>query len=307
MTDFGRSMRGIAAMVAAQVAFLLNDTLNKIASEVLPMGEIIFIRGAFATLLVGAIVIAMGLHKQLWRLRHRLVPVRILGELGGTYFFIVALFHMPIGNVMMIFQAVPLAVSAGAALFFGEHVGWRRWAAVGVGFLGVLIVVRPGLGGFDVFGALVLVSVCFVAFRDLATRALPAAIPTLCLSLATACAVAVMGGLMGFAEEWRIPASKNLIEVGGASVFLTIGYVTSIIAMRNGDMSLTASFRYVGVVFAILAGYLVWRDVPDTPTIVGSLIIIGAGLYTLWREHRLARAGRPLIVAPASIDSATGA
>ena len=105
----------------------------------------------------------------------------------------------------------------------------------------------------------------------------------------------------------RILCKQNLIEVGSASVFLTIGYVTSIIAMRNGDMSLTASFRYVGVVFATVAGYLVWRDVPDMPTIVGSLIIIGAGLYTLWREHRLARAGRPLIVAPASIDSATGA
>jgi drug/metabolite transporter (DMT)-like permease len=307
MSDFGRSLRGILAMIAAQLAFLLNDTLNKVASEVLPMGEIIFIRGLFATLLVGTIVVSMGLHRELWRLLHRLVAVRTLGELGGTYFFIAALFHMPIGNVMIIFQAVPLVVTAGAALFFGEQVGWRRWTAVGVGFLGVLIVVRPGLEGFDVFGALVLVSVCFVAFRDLATRALPSAIPTLCLTLAMACAVTVMGGLMGLREDWQIPAPKNLIEVGSASVFLTIGYVTSIIAMRNGDMSLTASFRYVGVVFAIVAGFLVWRDIPDLPTVAGSVIIIGAGLYTLWREHRFARAGRPLIVAPASIDSATGA
>jgi drug/metabolite transporter (DMT)-like permease len=307
MTDFGSSLRGIAAMVAAQLAFLLNDTLNKLASEALPMGEIIFIRGVFATLLVGAIVVAMGLHKELWRLRHRLVAVRILGELGGTYFFLIALFHMPIGNVMVIFQAVPLAVTAGAALFFSEQVGWRRWTAVGVGFLGVLIVVRPGLSGFDLFGVLVLVSVCFVAFRDLATRGLPTAIPTLCLTMITACAVALMGAIIGLGEDWRVPAPSNLIEVGCASVFLTAGYVTSILAMRNGDMSLTASFRYVGVVFATVAGFLVWGDVPDMPTILGSLIIIGAGLYALWREHRLARAGRPLVVAPASIDSATGA
>jgi drug/metabolite transporter (DMT)-like permease len=305
-TDFGRSLRGIAAMVAAQFAFLLNDTLNKLASEVMPMGEIIFIRGVFATLLVGAIVVAMGLHREIWRLRHRLVAVRVLGELGGTYFFLLALFHMPIGNVMVIFQAVPLAVTAGAALFFREHVGWRRWTAVCVGFLGVLIVVRPGLSGFDLFGALVLVSVGFVAFRDLATRALPPSIPTLCLTMATSCAVTVMGGLIGLAEDWHVPAPRNLLEVGCSSVFLTAGYVTSILAMRNGDMSLTASFRYVGVVLAIGIGFLVWGDIPDVPTIIGSLIIIGAGLYTLWREHRLARAGRPLIVAPASIDSATG-
>jgi len=305
-THFNTGVRGIAAMVAAQFAFLLNDTLNKLASEVVPMGEIIFIRGVFATLLVGAIVIAMGLHRELWRLRHRLVAVRVLGELGGTYFFLLALFHMPIGNVMVIFQAVPLAVTAGAALFFGERVGWRRWSAIGVGFLGVLIVVRPGLSGFDLFGALVLVSVGFVAFRDLATRALPTAIPTLCLTMVTAVSVAIMGAILGLAEDWHIPAPRNLLEVGCSSVFLTAGYVTSILAMRNGDMSLTASFRYVGVVLAMAIGFLVWGDVPDAWTIIGSLIIVGAGLYTLWREHRLARAGRPLIAAPASIDSATG-
>ena len=162
------------------------------------MGEIIFIRGVFASGLVGTVVVAMGLHRQLPLLWHRLVGARVIGELGGTYFFLVALFHMPIANVMIIFQAVPLTVTAGAALFFGEAVGWRRWAAVAVGFLGVVIVVRPGLEGFEVFGLLVLVSVFFVSFRDLSTRAMPSAIPTLCLTLATAIAVTIMGGLMGF-------------------------------------------------------------------------------------------------------------
>jgi drug/metabolite transporter (DMT)-like permease len=307
MTSFQGTLRGILAMVVAQLAFLLNDTLNKLASEALPMGEIIFVRGLCATLLVGIVVVALGLHRQLALLRHRLVALRVIGELGGTFFFLIALFHMPIGNVMIIFQAVPIVVTAGAALFFRETVGWRRWTAVAVGFVGVIIVVRPGVGGFDVFGILVLISVLFVAFRDLATRAMPAALPTLCLTLATAAAVTVMGGLMGFTEEWVLPESHHLAEVGTASILLTIGYVASIMAMRNGDMSVTASFRYVGVVFAIAAGFLVWGDVPDWPTIAGSLVIIGAGLYTLYRERKLARTGRPLIVAPASIDSATGA
>lgn len=307
MTSFQGTLRGILAMVVAQLAFLLNDTLNKLASEALPMGEIIFVRGLCATLLVGVVVVALGLHRQLALLRHRLVALRVIGELGGTFFFLIALFHMPIGNVMIIFQAVPIVVTAGAALFFRETVGWRRWTAVAVGFVGVIIVVRPGVGGFDVFGILVLISVLFVAFRDLATRAMPAALPTLCLTLATAAAVTVMGGLMGFTEEWVLPESHHLAEVGTASILLTIGYVASIMAMRNGDMSVTASFRYVGVVFAIAAGFLVWGDVPDWPTIAGSLVIIGAGLYTLYRERKLARTGRPLIVAPASIDSATGA
>jgi drug/metabolite transporter (DMT)-like permease len=305
--SFGSALRGISAMVACQFAFVLNDTLNKLASESLPMGQIIFIRGLCATFLVGIIVVTLGLHRQLPLLWNRLVAVRVIGELGGTYFFLLPLFHMPIGNVMIIFQAVPLTVTAGAALFFREAVGWRRWAAVTVGFIGVLIVIRPGLSGFDGYGLLVLISVLFVAFRDLATRAMPLAIPTLCLTLATAASVTVMGGLMGLTEEWVLPSSPVLAQVAGASVFLTIGYGTSIMAMRNGDMSVTASFRYVGVVFAIASGFLVWSDVPDWPTIAGSLVIVGAGLYTLYREHKLARLGRPLIAAPASIDSATGA
>jgi drug/metabolite transporter (DMT)-like permease len=304
-SSFGSTLRGITAMVAAQLVFLLNDVLNKLASERLPMGEIIFIRGMCATLLVSCIVFALGLHRQLPLLRHRLVAGRVLGELGGTFFFLVALFHMPIGNAMIIFQAVPLMVTAGAAVFFREMVGWRRWTAVGVGFLGVVIVVRPGLSGFDIFGVLVLISVLFVAFRDLATRAMPSGIPTLCLTLVTAAAVTTMGGLMGLTEEWVLPAAGDLAKVSGASVLLSAGYVTSILAMRNGDMSVTASFRYVAVVFAVAAGFLVWGDVPDTATIVGSFVIIGAGLYTLYREQKVARAGRPLIAAPASIDSST--
>lgn len=304
--SFASSLRGITAMVVCQLAFLLNDTLNKLASESLPMGEIIFIRGLCATTLVATIVFALGLHRKLPLLWNRLVGVRVIGELGGTFFFLLPLFHMPIGNVMIIFQAVPLTVTAGAALFFGEAVGWRRWTAVALGFVGVVIVVRPGLAGFDAYGLLVLVSVLFVAFRDLATRAMPLVIPTLCLTLATAAGVTVMGGLMSFGEDWVVPSVTVSTQVAGASVLLTIGYVTSIIAMRNGDMSLTASFRYVGVVFAIAAGYLVWGDVPDLPTLAGSLVIVAAGLYTLYREHKVAR-GRPLITAPAAIDSATGA
>lgn len=306
-TTFEATLRGIFAMIAAQAAFLLNDTLNKLASERLPMGEVIFLRGLFATLLVGSVVVALGLHRQLPLLWHRLVGIRIVGELGGTFFFLFALFHMPIGNVMIIFQAVPLAVTAGAALFFAESVGWRRWAAVGVGFLGVMIVVRPGLAGFDVFGLVVLVSVFFVSFRDLATRAIPSVVPTMCLTLLNAVAVAIMGASMGLTEDWIMPSTRNFAELGGASFFLTIGYVTSIIAMRSGDLSVTASFRYVGVVFAIAAGFLVWGDVPDLPTLIGSFIIIAAGLYTLYREHKVARAGRPLIAAEASIDAPTGA
>jgi S-adenosylmethionine uptake transporter len=149
-------------------------------------------------------------------------------------------------------------------------------------------------------------SVLFVSMRDLTTRSMPPTIPTLLVTLATATAIAIVGALYGLTEEWVRPTSADLLRLAGAAVFLAIGYATSILAMRLGEMSVTASFRYVAVVFAIVIGYLVWRDVPDTLTLFGALIIVGAGLYTLYREHKVARGGQRLVTAPAAIDPATG-
>jgi drug/metabolite transporter (DMT)-like permease len=231
---------------------------------------------------------------------------RTTGELGGTFFYLAALFQMPIATATIIFQAVPLCATAGAALFLGEAVGWRRWAAISVGFFGVVIVIRPGLDSFDVAGLLVLASVFFVSLRDLATRALPAVVPTLLMTLVTAFAVTVMGLIFRLGEDWLMPSVNYLLRLSGAGLLLSIGYFTAIAAMRLGDMSVTAPFRYVAVVFAIVIGFLVWGDVPDGFTIVGSIIIIAAGLYTLYRERRMRRVGHPLIAAPAAIDPPTG-
>jgi drug/metabolite transporter (DMT)-like permease len=306
MSDFDRNLRGIIAIVASQLAFLLNDTFVKLASDRLPLGEVIFIRGVFASLFVGAAVVALGLRRQLAALANRMVGWRTCGELGGTFFYLIALFNMPIATATIIFQAVPLSVTAGAALFLKESVGWRRWAAIIVGFAGVVIVIRPGLGSFDVFGLIVLVSVLFVSLRDLATRAVPSSIPTLLMTFLAAGAVALMGLLIGLTETWRTPVAFDLFGLAAAAIFLALGYFTAIAAMRLGDMSVTAPFRYVAVVFGIAIGFLVWGDVPDALTIVGSLVIVGAGLYTLYRERQAARTAADLFAARAAIDPPTG-
>ncbi len=306
MTPVNAVLRGIVAMVASQLAFLLNDTCVKLASASVPMGEIIFVRGVFAVTLLGGLLAAFGLHRELPRLANRLVVYRVGGEVGAMIFFIAALIRMPIANVTIIFQATPLCVTAGAALVLGETVGWRRWLAIGAGFLGVLVVVRPGLVGFDAYAILVLISVLFVTGRDLATRALPATVSTLLLTFATAAAVTVTGAAFALFEDWVLPNALALGQIAAAAVLLSIGYATVIFAMRAGEMSVTASFRYTAVVFAISSGYLVWGDVPDGLTILGSLIIVFAGLYTLYREHRVARAGRPLVTASAAIEPPTG-
>ncbi len=305
-TSVSGALRAIAAMVGAQLAFLLNDTCVKLSSATLPMGEVIFLRGLLATLLIGAFVVAFRLHRNFPVLADRYVWMRIIGELGATLFYIAALIRMPIANTTIIFQATPLAVTAGAAFFLGETVGWRRWLAIAVGFAGVLIVVRPGPSGFNIYALFVLASVLFVTARDLATRALPAAVPTTLLTFATAVCVTLMGAGLGAIEEWHVPGARTLLEVAAAAILLSTGYVAIIFAMRHGEMSVTASFRYTAIVFAICSGYFVWHDTPDGFTIVGSLVIVSSGLYTLYRERRLAPTGGPLIAAAAAIDPPTG-
>jgi drug/metabolite transporter (DMT)-like permease len=286
MKALSPSIQGIVAVVLSQLAFVLNDTFVKLAGAALPMGEIMFLRGIVATVLIGGLVAALRLHRELPLLLDPLVVLRTMGELGGTFFYLLALFNMPFANVIIVFQAVPLSAAAGAALFLGEAVGWRRWMAILVGFAGVLIVVRPGMTGFDVYGLLVLVSVLFVSVRDLATRAMPVRVPTVLVSFVTAIAVTTMGALMGLTEDWVRPSGTHLMQLSSAAILLSVGYFTVIAGMRIGDISVTAPFRYVAVVFAVTAGFFVWGDIPDAMMLVGSALIIGAGVYTFTRERR---------------------
>lgn len=285
------ALRGIAAMIVSQFAFIANDTLIKLTSDTLPFGEIVFLRGVIASLLIGALALWSGLGRDLALLARRAVGLRIIGELGGTLFYLIALFKMPIANVTIIFQATPLTATAGAALLLGEAVGWRRWTAIVIGFLGVLLVVRPGLAGFDANGLYVLVAVLFVSLRDLSTRAMPTSVPTILLTLATAVAVTAMGAAIGLTERWIMPSGVEWLQLAVAALFLSLGYFLIIAAMRIGEMSVTAPFRYVVVAFAIAIGFFVWGDVPDWLTLLGTAIVVGTGLYTFYRESTKKRSG----------------
>ncbi|TIT64176.1 MAG: DMT family transporter, partial [Mesorhizobium sp.] len=216
--------------------------------------------------------------------------MRVAGEAGATVSFLVALAHLPIANVSAVLQALPLAVTMGAALFFNEGVGWRRWLAIAVGFAGVLVIVRPGFEGFSVYSLLALTSVACCAVRDLATRRIPQAIPTLLVSTATALAMTVLGAaLLAPMGGWTPMSGKATALLALAAVLVLIGYQFIIMAMRSGDISFIAPFRYTALLWSILLGLVIFGDVPDLPMIVGAAIIVGSGLYALYRERIVGR------------------
>jgi drug/metabolite transporter (DMT)-like permease len=287
---FRENARGIVAMIAAMSAFILNDTLVKLASdEGMPTGEILFLRGAIAVLLIGWVVVARGEHRQWRTLGHKTVAWRTVGEVGATLIYLTALFRLPLANATVLMQTVPLASVAAAAWFFGEKVGIRRWTAVAIGFIGVVIVVQPGVGSFSVYSLLVLVAVGFVTLRDLITRAIPDNVPILLLTAATSAVVGVAGLAVGLFETWVWPSLTVWLYVIGASVTLTIAYYLIVVAMRSGDIGVVAPFRYVVIVWAIILGFLVWGDRPNELTLIGTAIIILTGVYTFHRERQLSR------------------
>lgn len=299
MTSFRENLRGILGISAANLLFLINDTMIKLASPVMPLGEILFFRGLFATALLVPIAIAAGVLKFIPTLWNASLLWRTIAEVFAAILFILALFNMPIANINTILQVVPLMVTACAAVFLGERVGWRRWAAILVGFLGVMIVIRPGLEGFDAWSLVALGSMLFITVRDLTTRTMPRGIPTLLVALVTAIAVALTGPVFGIAtgETWVVPDRDSLLLVGGAAILLIGGYLFAVDFMRHGDIAVVAPFRYIVVLWAILVGYIVWREVPDVPMIIGTAVIIASGIYTIHRERRIAR-----IVAESDID-----
>ena len=205
--------------------FTLNDAITKYSSQSMNMAQVMLIRGAFATLFVGLLAWRSGALVRLRSMLDPMVALRVLGEAGGTVTFLVALAHLPIASVSAVLQALPLAVTMGAALVFNESVGWRRWLAIAVGFAGVLIIVRPGFEGFSVYSLIALACVACCAVRDLATKRIAKAIPTLLVSTATALAMTIVGAvLLSPMGGWTPMTGNGTALLALAAVLVLIGY-----------------------------------------------------------------------------------
>jgi drug/metabolite transporter (DMT)-like permease len=286
------NLRGTLAMLAAMGSLIFNDAFLKMAAASLPTGEAIFLRGAIATLLcVGAIAATVGLGA----LRHaasRRLQARAGADVLGTILYLSALMHMPIADATALLQFAPLAITAGAALFLGARVGWRRWLATLVGLIGVLIIVRPGGAGFNAYSLLALSAIGFVAIRDLVTRGIRAEVPTMVVAATSAAAVTMGALLLALVETWVWPSLTALALLLTASIGLVGGNYWIVVAMRHGDIAAVAPFRYSAALWAIATGLVVWGEMPDLWTWVGTAIVTGAGVYAILRESRLRSGAR---------------
>lgn len=279
------NLRGIIAMVFGMGCFVASDTLIKIIGRDMPIGQIMFTRGLLATVMIGCLVAMTGVWQHYRAVLTPLVAWRTAGEIGATLFFFAGLVRLPFADAAAIGQFTPLAVTAGAAMFLGEPVGWRRWMATGVGLVGVMIIIRPGTSAFNWAALLIVACVLFVAMRDLITRRLGPGVPTLLIILVSSMAITAAGLFMRTFEAWITPSWTIMGGLALSALGVSGGYYGSIIAMRAGEISVIAPFRYSVILFALFWAYVLFEEVPDRWTWTGVIIVVAAGLYTVHRER----------------------
>lgn len=272
-------------MLASMGAFAIEDSLFKAAAVTVPVGQMLMLFGAGGAIIFAGFAI---LNKEPLYHSDVLSPpmrIRLCFEITGRLFYVLAVTITPLSSATAILQATPIVVVAGAAAFFGERVGWMRWAAIAFGLIGVLLVLRPGTDAFSPMSILAVIGMLGLAGRDLASRAAPKTLSTVLLGLYGFLTVIAAGGLFAF---WQGQAFVRL--EGQAAAFIlgaicigVFAYTALMKAMRTGEVSVVTPFRYTRLVFGVGLGVLVFGERLDRFTVVGCLLIVATGLFIMWR------------------------
>ena len=272
-------------MSVNMLAFVVNDAFMKFLFIDISIYQAIFLRGVITIPMLALMAvyrnqITFSVNKSDWKY----IWLRVAGEVGAAVFFLSALAQIPLANVTAILQAVPLTVTMAAALFLRETVGWRRWLATIIGFLGVTIIVRPGVDGFSVYSLYAIAAVFCVTIRDIATRKLSKDVPTSLVALITGVAITLYGAIMLPSVAWIPLTATHWFLLTLAAIAIVFGYVFSVLAMRTGETSFIAPFRYTAMIWAIGLGIILFNDWPDNLTLLGTTIVIATGIYSFHRE-----------------------
>jgi len=281
-------------MLIAMAGFTMEDLFMKKLSVNLSTGQILITLGFGSSLVFALMAKSKGYKLTAKIFWSKSMLIRQFAEGIAAIAFITSLTLIPLSTVAAVFQATPLVITMGAALFLGEAVGWRRWLAIIVGLIGVLIIIRPGLNSFDPNVVYILIAVLFVTVRDLITRKLPMNVPSTIVSFQAFASLIIAGGILIFLSDQKIVGlDKNQIYfVLGGIIFGVIGYYCIVASTRIGEAGVVTPFRYSRLLFAIIIGFLFFNERPDFLTLLGASIVIMTGIYTVLRERYLARRSR---------------
>ncbi len=282
------NLRGAVLMALAMAGFALEDMFIKLLADTLPVGQILIFLGIGGAVAFGVIAHRKGQQLLSPALLTPALLLRNMAELVGTVGFVLGFVLASLATASAILQAAPLVVTLGAVLFLGEKVGWRRWTAIGVGFFGVMLIVRPGMAGFEPASLFAVIGVIGLAGRDLATRVIPRTVSSYQIS-SWAFAMIIPAGVFLMVMMDTPAIMPSALETSGLVAALGVGvlaYYALVASMRVGELSFVTPFRYTRMLFALIVAILVFGERPDTLTLLGAAIIVAAGLFTLWRETK---------------------
>lgn len=286
------NIRGILLMVLARLVFAGSDTCTKLASSRLPATEVIVVRNLISLPIILALAWHLGGLRYKAAFRDRTVIGRSVLEGTGTIAFVAALPFITLGQSAVILLTVPIILVALSALIYKEDVGWRRWSAIFIGFFGVVLVANPFGGSINPYLLLAQFTAVTWAFRDLITARIGIRVPSVTVALVNTVVVGLIAVPGVLWEHWRGFDQRELSYLVGAGILVTIANYLYIAALRTGAISVVAPFRYSAAVWASIAGFIVWGDIPDLFGVSGAVLIVGSGLYTFYRELDLKRERR---------------
>ncbi len=283
-TTLTDNQRGAAFMTASMAGFAIEDVFVKAAAQTLPLGQILLTIGLLGMLTFAAMAARRGEASLPPAFLSPAMLIRCGFEVTGRLFYGLAITLTALSTTSAILQATPLVVVAGAALVFGERVSWQRWAAVLVGFAGVLVILRPG-SDFSALSLLAVVGLLGFAGRDLATRAAPKGLSNRQLGALGFAMLALAGAiLLAISGDVRVPDATGLAYLAGGTVFGMLGYHALTFAMRKGDVSAVTPFRYTRLIFALILAMALFGERPDAATWAGAALVVGSGIFALTRR-----------------------
>lgn len=285
--------KAIALALAGGAVLTLNDGFVKALTADFPPGQVLALRGLFVYIVVAIFAFRAGSIGAAWEIRSwKGQTVRGFCVVGSSFFFVTGLVYLPLADNIAIAFAGPLFVTMLAPMLLSEVVGWRRWAAVLVGFFGVLVIVQPGTGAFQWFAIFPLVASFLGGMRDIITRKMAAHETSVAVLFVTTTAVVGAGFVSYFFSDWAPVEWRHFKYLAGSGLLVGLAHYLIIESFRLGEAALVSPFKYANVLWAGLFGYMLFGDLPNVSTVIGAAIIISSGLYILHRERLRSRAAR---------------
>ena len=283
---------GILYMLLCQFSFATNDAFVNVIyqkyDEMFALNQIIFIRGIFTLFFISLFLyIKNKLHFKKMFSSRELTLRGVLEALSALFFFIgIAL--LPFAQVYILLSMAPILLTALGAIFLNENVRWRRWSAVILGFIGVIVVINPGKLEFGYYFIFPILAAIMLSIRDMYTKNFKGNYHSLQSAFMTCFVVTIIFGIFSIYKFYDF-SLRDIFILFISAFFLALGYIFSVATIKVALVSVTSTFRYSVILWGILYGYFLFNEVPSTNSYLGALIIIISGLIIISRQKKLGK------------------